>query len=83
MLSSSISSVTCDSPAVEGENCVAGQVADIGYLGDLSIYKVRLDNGIIMKTAVANVTRLVERPINWDDRVWLTWSSEAAMVLTR
>ncbi|TMK02034.1 MAG: ABC transporter ATP-binding protein [Alphaproteobacteria bacterium] len=70
-------------PPVEGENCVAGQVADIGYLGDLSIYKVRLDNGIIMKTAVANVTRLVERPINWDDRVWLTWSSEAAMVLTR
>ncbi|TMJ82847.1 MAG: ABC transporter ATP-binding protein [Alphaproteobacteria bacterium] len=70
-------------PPVEGENCVAGQVADIGYLGDLSIYKVRLDNGIIMKTAVTNVTRLIERPINWDDRVWLTWASEAAMVLTR
>ena len=76
-------SIAHEPPPVEGENCVAGQVADIGYLGDLSIYKVRLDNGIIMKTAVANVTRLVERPINWDDRVWLTWSSEAAMVLTR
>ena len=75
--------IALEPPPVEGENCVAGQVADIGYLGDLSIYKVRLDNGIIMKTAVANVTRLVERPINWDDRVWLTWSSEAAMVLTR
>jgi putrescine transport system ATP-binding protein len=70
-------------PSTEGENCVAGQVTDIGYLGDLSIYKVRLDNGTVMKTAVANVTRLLERPIGWDDRVWLSWAHEAAMVLTR
>jgi putrescine transport system ATP-binding protein len=70
-------------PPIEKENCVSGQVTDIGYLGDLSIYKVRLDNGTVIKTAVANVTRLLERPIAWDDRVWLTWASEAAMVLTR
>src|SRR6266436_4966837 len=70
-------------PPTDGENCVAGQVGNIGYLGDLSIYKVRLDNGIVMKAAVANVTRLVERPIGWDDRVWLSWAPEAAMVLTR
>jgi putrescine transport system ATP-binding protein len=70
-------------PPTEGENCVVGQVGNIGYLGDLSVYKVRLDNGIVMKAAVANVTRLVERPIGWDDRVWLSWTPEAAMVLTR
>lgn len=70
-------------PASEEENCVAGQVSDIGYLGDLSIYKVRLDTGMVMKVAVANVTRFLERPIEWDDRVWLSWASEAAMVLAR
>src|SRR5712691_275518 len=70
-------------PPTEGENCVVGQVGNIGYLDDLSVYKVRLDNGIVMKAAVANVTRLVERPIGWDDRVWLSWAPEAAMVLTR
>ena len=70
-------------PPTDGDNCVAGQVGNIGYLGDLSVYKVRLDNGIVMKAAVANVTRLVERPIGWDDRVWLSWAPEAAMVLTR
>jgi putrescine transport system ATP-binding protein len=70
-------------PGFAEENCVAGEVTDIGYLGDLSIYKVRLDSGTIMKTAVANVTRLAERPIAWDERVWLTWAPEAAMVLTR
>jgi putrescine transport system ATP-binding protein len=70
-------------PAKTNENCIAGQVWDIGYLGDLSIYKVRLDNGFVMKAVAANVTRLLERPIGWDDRVWLTWAPDAGVVLTR
>ncbi|MGZ3281268.1 MAG: ABC transporter ATP-binding protein [Xanthobacteraceae bacterium] len=70
-------------PPTTGENCVAGQVENIAYLGDLSIYKVRLDTGFVLKVTAANVTRLVELPIDWDDRVWLTWTPEAAMVLTR
>jgi putrescine transport system ATP-binding protein len=70
-------------PPTPGENCVAGQVENIAYLGDLSIYKVRLDTGFILKVTAANVARLVELPIDWDDRVWLTWTPEAAMVLTR
>jgi putrescine transport system ATP-binding protein len=69
--------------APAGENCVAGQVEHIGYLGDLSIYKVRLDNGLVMAAAAANVTRLIERPIGWDDRVWLAWAPDAGVVLTR
>jgi putrescine transport system ATP-binding protein len=72
-----------DPPASTEENCVAGTVDNIGYLGDLSIYKVRLDNGFVMKAAMANVTRLVERSIGWDDRVWLSWAPEAATVLTQ
>ncbi len=70
-------------PAMADENAVAGQVMDIGYLGDLSIYKVRLDNGFIIKAAAANMTRLIERPIGWGDRVWLSWSADAGVVLTR
>ena len=66
-----------------GENCVAGRVCNIGYLGDLSIYKVRLDTGFVMKAALANVTRVVERPIGSDARVWLAWSPQVAVVLTR
>jgi putrescine transport system ATP-binding protein len=70
-------------PAVAEENCVAGQVASIGYLGDLSVYKVRLESGFVMKAAIANVTRSIERPIDWNDRVWLTWTPDAGVVLTR
>ena len=70
-------------PPSTGENCAAGQVSNIGYLGDTSIYKVALDSGFVVKVAVANMTRLLERPIGWDDRVWLTWPADAAVVLTR
>jgi putrescine transport system ATP-binding protein len=66
-----------------GENCAAGVVWDIGYLGDFSTYKVRLDSGFVMVAAVANMTRRVERPIAPNDRVVLTWTADAGVVLTQ
>ena len=39
-----------------------------------------VDGGL---AAAANKTRLIERPIGWDDRVWLSWSPDAGVVLTR
>jgi len=65
------------------ENSADGTVADIGYLGDLSLYRIRLDTGVEIKAALANVTRLTERPINWGDRVRLAWAAGAGVVLTR
>jgi putrescine transport system ATP-binding protein len=65
------------------ENRIAGQVWDIGYLGDLSLYQVKTDSGLMLKVSVANLTRLIERPISWDDRVWLSFAPEAAVVLTQ
>ena len=66
-----------------GDNRVAGQVLDIGYRGDFSVYKVRLDSGFVMKVAVANMTRLIERPIGVGDRVWLSLGADAGVVLTQ
>jgi putrescine transport system ATP-binding protein len=74
--------VAREQPAAQ-ENCVSGTVRDIAYLGDLSVYKVALDNGFVMQAAAANLTRLIERPIGWDDRVWLTFDASAGIVLTR
>ncbi|MCB1489822.1 MAG: ABC transporter ATP-binding protein [Bauldia sp.] len=76
-------SLSLDPPAAATVNCIAGEVWDIGYLGDVSIYHVRLPNGMTMKSTVTNRTRLVERPIGWDDKVWLTWPHDAGVVLTR
>jgi putrescine transport system ATP-binding protein len=70
-------------PPAAAANCVAGQVWGIGYLGDVSIYKVRLDDGFVMKAAAANMTRLIERPFGWGERVWLSWARDAGVVLAR
>ena len=76
----------------EGIAKVAGTVWDIAYMGDVSIYHVRLSDEVvagddfdrsvpIMRATIANTTRLVERPIGWDDQVWLSWDKSAGVVL--
>jgi putrescine transport system ATP-binding protein len=65
------------------ENVLAGTVTEIGYLGNLSVYKVTLEDGAPMKATVSNQARSIERNIARNDRVWLTWPPEAAIVLTR
>jgi putrescine transport system ATP-binding protein len=74
--------ISLAAPAAD-ENCIAGRVWDIGYLGDFSTYKVRLDNGFMIQAAQANVVRQVDRPIGMEDRVWLNWAPDAGVVLTR
>jgi len=74
--------ISVERPADVTVNAISGEVWDIGYLGDVSIYHVRLETGATVKATVTNRTRLVERPITWDDKVWLSWSRDAGMVLT-
>ncbi len=71
-----------DAPVDESCNAVSGTVWDIAYVGDVSIYHVRIDGGATMRATVANVSRTVDRPIGWEDRVWLSWSRNAGVVLT-
>ena len=74
-------SVSHEPPADTSVNAVEGEVWDIGYLGDVSIYHVRLAGGQTIQATRANLPRLIERPITWDDKVWLSWSPDAALVL--
>ena len=75
--------ISLEAPADKSANCAEGVVFDIAYLGDFSIYHVRLADGTLLKAAQPNLTRLVERPIGWDDKVCLSWTPDAGVVLTR
>jgi putrescine transport system ATP-binding protein len=66
-----------------GPNRMAGKVADIGYLGDWTTYLVELESGRTIRAARANATRFVDRPVDWDDQVWLTFARDAGVVLTQ
>jgi putrescine transport system ATP-binding protein len=63
-------------------NAVAGTVFEIGYRGDMSIYKVRLADRSVMKVALANVSAAGKVLFAVNDLVWLSWPPEAGMVLT-
>jgi len=65
------------------DNCVAATVVDIGYLGDMSFYKLRTRDGSQVKAAIANVDRPDEGAVAVDAQVWLSWPPEAAIVLAR
>ncbi len=73
--------ISAEAPVDTGSNCMAGEVWDIGYLGNLSIYHVKLDSGAMITTAQTNRTRETDRPITWEDRVYLTWTPDASVVL--
>jgi putrescine transport system ATP-binding protein len=70
-------------PASGEENRFSGTVVEVSYLGDISIYKVRLDSGLLLKVSAANRSRVTEPPIGRGDRIEVNWPSEAAVVLTQ
>ncbi len=62
-------------------NCLEGQVWDIGYLGKLSIYHVKLESGTMLTVAQTNRQRETDQTITWEDRVFVSWSPDATVVL--
>ncbi|MCK9908418.1 ABC transporter ATP-binding protein [Microbacteriaceae bacterium K1510] len=62
-------------------NALSGKVQEIGYRGDMSIYKVRLGDNSSIKVALANSGG--PPPFAVDDDVWLSWPPSAGVVLVR
>ena len=67
--------------AERGKNALDGKVEDIAYLGDMSVYNVRLDSGALVRVARTNRFRALEEPIAWENPVRLTWDGSALVVL--
>ena len=73
-------SITAERP--EGAlNAVEGTVLDIAYLGSTSTYHVQLTEGTVIKAQTANNRRISRRRFNWDDRVWLSFTETAGILL--
>jgi len=61
-------------------NRFPGVVKEIGYLGDQSIYLVRLDTGKMVRVTQPNLMRHSER-VSWDERVYVHWHATSGVVL--
>jgi putrescine transport system ATP-binding protein len=73
--------ISLDAPPPDAENVIAGEVWDIGYLGDWTTYVVEIGQERRIRVARANASRVVERPIGWDDKVYVSFDPDAGVVL--
>ena len=62
-------------------NVMPGVVQEVGYMGHVSNFRVRLDSGRVIRVSQPNQLR-DEDPISWDEPVFTSWSPAAARVLT-
>jgi putrescine transport system ATP-binding protein len=74
--------ISLEPPAADARNVLAGEIWDIGYTGDWTNYIVELPGGKLVRVARANSRRFVDRPIGWDDKVWVSFDPDAGVVLT-
>ena len=74
--------ITRDKPPA-GDNCLAGTVVEIGYLGDLSVYRIRIADGSRVTATIANAGQTGASAPHQDEQVWLSFAAEAPIVLTR
>jgi len=65
------------------ENVVRGVVKEIAYMGDVSVYLVRIDSGKTVRVTLPNVERHADDRISWDEAVWLAWHPTSPVVLTQ
>lgn len=73
--------VVAELPEIK-ENCTEGIVDDIAYLGDLSIYHVKLASGQMMIAQLQNEDRFRKNMPTYGDTMYLKWDIDSCVVLT-
>ena len=63
------------------DNCLSGTVEEIAYLGDVSIYHVRIPGGALVEAQLTNRARRAAAPLTWGDQAWLAWDADDAAAL--
>jgi len=61
---------------------IRGVVDDLGYLGNLSLYRIRLETGRMIQVSRQNRRRSTRRFVEWEDEVWVSWRPRSAIVIT-
>lgn len=72
----------CEEFPADGCNFAVGEVVHIAYLGDLSIYHVRLNSGQMISAQLQNAHRFRKGAPTWGDEVRLCWDADSCVVLT-
>jgi putrescine transport system ATP-binding protein len=72
----------CTEPAEADLNRLTGTIEDIAYLGDISIYRVRVTSDLLVRITLANTRPSTEQALTWHQEVTLGWSPDSGVILT-
>jgi putrescine transport system ATP-binding protein len=75
--------ISAETASTDLANALRGEVVDINYLGDVSVYQVKLPSGALMKVKAANLVRSEAGFFTMGQRVSLSFSADACIVLER
>lgn len=67
----------------DADNWANAVVQDIAYMGDLSIYLMRLASGKVVRVTQPNSSRKMEDRVTWDERVFIQWEAASPVVVTK
>jgi putrescine transport system ATP-binding protein len=73
--------ISKEPPASEGRTVLRGIVHDLGYFGNLSVYRVELPTGRMLQVSGQNRVRTALKTVEWDDEVFVSWDNRSAIVL--
>ncbi|MGQ0673473.1 MAG: ABC transporter ATP-binding protein [Hyphomicrobium sp.] len=62
-------------------NVARGQIKEISYLGEVSIYHVLLANGRMIRVSRPNRSRYDQDHFGWNEQVWISWDGSSPVVL--
>ncbi|MDU0308465.1 ABC transporter ATP-binding protein [Rhizobium sp. 10PS4] len=68
-------------PANASVNAARGELWDIAYLGDMTVFHVKLQSGNIVKASSLNAQRSVDDPFTYDQEVWVSFDENAGILL--
>ncbi len=67
-------------PPAGADNWAHGTIRDIAYLGDMSVFVVKLDSGREVRVTQANRARKSDEQFVWDEAVYLSWDASSPVV---
>jgi putrescine transport system ATP-binding protein len=73
--------ISRNAPDPASRNVLKGVVWDLGYFGDMSLYRIRVPSGAVLQVSAQNQRRSATYSVEWDDEVYLSWDVSSTILL--
>ncbi|MER0237560.1 ABC transporter ATP-binding protein [Fulvimarina sp. MAC8] len=69
------------SEELSGPNVLSGEVWEIAYIGDMTSFHLKMDDGKIIRVSMVNASRESPIQLTWHDRAWVSFDPDAGLLL--